>query len=158
MLKPSSLSPSLPFLCLFLLLSGCTLTRQLNAHRATLNDLAYGDYTPQEKFDGLANTMVGVMDESLRIINPAKTYRYLDKFSAQNEDALTTLYTELNGWRNEMGTAQKVGFGARTLTKSYTRRLPGLANKLEKRLGSRLTQLLLLTKVAGLLKVNKQDA
>ncbi|RMG27804.1 MAG: hypothetical protein D6730_06420 [Bacteroidetes bacterium] len=134
-------------------LSSCTSMRQLSAHQQALQRLAYGDMPPQEKFDGLAITLVGVIDESLRIINPEKTYRYLQKFSQQNEQELNLLYEELNAWREGMSGPQKVAFGARTLSKPYTRRLMNLNGKLQKRIGSRYTQLTLLAKVAGVLKV-----
>lgn len=140
-----------------LLLSSCTASRQLSNHKTTLQGLAYGDMPLQEKFDGLANTMTTVIDESLRIVNPTKTYNYLDKFSQQNETALNSLYDELNTWREGMRRPQKVAFSARTLSKPYTRRLPNLAGKLKKRIGSRFTQLSLLIQISKLLKVKKRS-
>ena len=131
--------------------------RQLSVHKNALDRLAYGDMPPQEKFDGLANTLVSVIDESLRIVNPTKTYNYLDKFSKQNEDSLNKLIADLDTWRGEMNGPQKIAFGARTATKPYTRRLLNLGSKLKKRVGSRYTQLALLIKVSNLLKIKQKN-
>lgn len=138
-------------------LSGCATMKQLSVHKNALERLAYGDMPPQEKFDGLANTLVSVMDESLRIINPTKTYNYLDKFSNQNEAALNKLVSDLDTWRGEMNGPQKVAFGARTATKPYTRRLLNLGGKLKKRIGSKFTQLALLVQVSNLLKIKQKN-
>lgn len=156
-MKHSSFSFLLLLITLTFVLGGCTTMRQLSVHKNTLDRLAYGDMPPQEKFDGLANTLVSVIDESLRIVNPTKTYNYLDKFSNQNRASLNKLYEDLDAWRAGMNKAQKVAFGARTLTKPYTRRLANIGPKLKKRIGSRYTQLALLVKISNLLKIKQKN-
>jgi hypothetical protein len=124
------LLPSL--LILLLTLSSCANYRQLQAHRSELQRLAQSNLDPQEKFDGLAEVLATVLEESTDLSSPVKSYRYVQKFTNQNQRALDQLSSELLAWQADMNGPQKLAFTTRALSQGYSRRLIRVIPKLER--------------------------
>jgi len=139
------------------LLTGCAGTRQLKVHRETLKELAYGDYTPQEKLDVLGKELVILIDESLSKPTARGTYRHVDKFVSQNKRELEVLYSDINTWQTELSGPQKVLLGANLATKSYTRRFITLFPKFKKKTTNKYKQIVFLSKMMNLFNPFKKN-
>ncbi len=115
--------------------SSCNMTKWLDTHRMEIIRLSQSSLSEQEKFDGLAETLATVMEQSLKFINPVKSYKYVNTFLDQNQRELDLLYNELNAWQQHMNTTEKISFGARSARKPYAKRLidvvPAFRNKVE---------------------------
>lgn len=136
-------------------LSACQTTRQLRYHRSELDRLAFQNLGPVEKFDGLANTLVTVLEEATDRPSPYKTFRYLEKFSQQNEPALLRLATDLDQWQGNMNSGERIKFTARVSTKAYARRLVFLIPKVTKMMQDGDYKLRTLEKVLILFRLKK---
>ena len=145
-------------LLLLVLLAGCQMSQQLKAHRSTLKQLAYSNLPENQKFDALAEELVLALEGALNQPSPVKTYRYINKFSKQNDPSLDRIGAELNTWIKDMRPGRKVAFVTSTLSQPYARKLVQLIPQLEQRMRSggyklgKLEKILLLYKVRQLLK------
>lgn len=140
-------------LLLILALSGCSSTKWLANHRAEIQRLAGNEVPPQEKFDGLATAMVGVLDEALRFGSVKKNVQHVQKFSRQNEADIEKIIADIDAWQQGMTTGQKLKFGAHALTQPYSRQLVQLVPKYKRKVDRKINQLVLLNKVLGVFKV-----
>ncbi len=106
----------------FTILSGCAATRQarqLALHQLTLSTIAQRDVHAEEKLDVLATSLVQMMKESLRIVNPNKALEYVTKYAADNEEAIDTILSDVSKWQDDLNILEKVAVGARLLNKPY---------------------------------------
>ena len=115
-----------------ILLQGCTMSKLLKQNRTEMERLAYEDLSKKEKFDGLAEVLVEVMESSLTFENPLKTFRYLEKFTKQNSDELKSLSGELKPWIDDMGRGEKISFTTRALARPYSRRMVKLVPRIQR--------------------------
>jgi len=108
-----------------ILLSSCGATRQANQlleHQSILTSLAGNtDVAPEEKLDVLMNSMVGMMHEGMRIVNPKKGVNYVTKFGSQNSGSIDQILNEVGTWQKDLGPAERIALGARMLQKPYAR-------------------------------------
>lgn len=148
---------TLGFLTLALVLSGCANLKQLRLHKERIDALAYGNLSPQEKFDGLGEELVILLDVSLSRPSAIGTYKHVDKFTRQNEAALEKLVADLGAWQADMSGPQKVAFGTRVATKSYTRRFITLMPKFKKKVGNKYDQLVFFAKLMNLFNPLKKN-
>lgn len=146
-------------LALFLILSsGCLPTKQLRFHRLSLQNLVAAPISSAEKFDSFAQVMADVLDEATSLNSPVKTYRYLNKFSKQNDRELDLLLKDLEPWQANMSLGQKAKFAKNSLTKPYGRKLVRLIPKVTKMMANgdyklgKLESALLLFKLKKVLK------
>jgi hypothetical protein len=144
---------SLALLLLILALSGCSSSKWLANHRAEIQRLAGPEVPPQEKFDGLAASIVGVLDEALRFGSVKKNVQHVQKFSRQNEADIEKIIADIDTWQQGMTTGDKIKFGAHALTQPYTRELVQLVPKYKRKVDRKINQLILLNKVLGVFKV-----
>ena len=148
---------------LFLLLwaflfSSCRMSKQLSVHRSAMQALANSNLSPEHKFDALAETLSTVLGESLSLRSPVSTYRYLSKFSSQNDRELTIIIDELDTWQEQMTIGQKLKLAAQMAGKPYARKLllqiPKVSNRMAEgdyKLG-KLERALVLFKLKQLIK------
>ncbi|WNJ21433.1 hypothetical protein [Pontibacter sp. G13] len=111
---------------------GCATSSMLRGHKSVMQNLAYGDLSAQEKFDGLAEELVNVLDEAFAMSGPVKSYKYVNKFSYQNEQEINKLTAELQGWIDDMSAADRVKLIARSASKPYSRKLMIQVPKIQK--------------------------
>jgi DNA-directed RNA polymerase subunit F len=138
------------------LLSSCQISQQLKTHRKELERLAYGENVSMlDKFDGMATVIATALDESLSMNSPLKTYKYVNKFTAQNEESIKKLTEEINEWQGNMSQAERVKFTARSLTKPYSRKLIRVVPKVEQTLSEGDYKLGPLEKAIVLFKLKK---
>ncbi|MEL6674749.1 MAG: hypothetical protein AAFR61_21255 [Bacteroidota bacterium] len=97
--------------------------KQLKVHRSNMDFLAQSAMKPAEKFDRLAEIMATVLDEALQQPSPVKTYRFLDKFSKQNEASLDMVVAELTTWQKNLNAAQKFRILGQATQKPYAKKL-----------------------------------
>ncbi|MDX2248799.1 MAG: hypothetical protein SF052_18575 [Bacteroidia bacterium] len=117
-----------------LIFSGCQTSQQLKVHRNTIQELAHGGTSNMDKFDGLATTIITVLDEATNLSSPYKTYKYIMKFVDQNQTEIVAITTDLESWQANMGQDEKIKFTARSLTKPYSRKMITLVPKVQKML------------------------
>lgn len=114
----------------------CNMNKWLDTHRMEVLRLSDPNLSQQEKFDGLATLLATIMEQSLKFINPVNSYKFVNNFLEQNERELNILYTDLNGWQQNMNTAEKITFGAKSAKKPYVKRLidviPAFRDKVER--------------------------
>ncbi|MEL6135350.1 MAG: hypothetical protein AAFR59_18485, partial [Bacteroidota bacterium] len=123
------------YLCCFsLMLSACQMTKMMQADNQTMKRLAYGDVSHKEQFDGFAEVLIHVMEDAIAQPSPAKTYRYINKFTSKNDKEIQLITTDIRGWMKEMGPGEKLVFGARSIANPNTKRLMRLVPQLQKRL------------------------
>ena len=138
------------------ILLSCQMSQQLKTHRKELDRLAYGDNISMlDKFDGLADVLATALDESLTYDSPLKTYKYVNKFTVQNQAAIKILTEEINEWQNNMTQAEKIKFTARAMTKPYSRKLIRVVPKVQQSLEDGGYNLGPLEKVIVLFKVKQ---
>ncbi|MCB0851573.1 MAG: hypothetical protein KDD63_05105 [Bacteroidetes bacterium] len=132
------------------------MSQQLKTHRKELDRLAYSENISMlDKFDGLADVMANALDESLAYDSPLKTYKYVNKFTIQNQDAIKLLTEEINEWQNNMSQSEKIKFTARSLTKPYSRKLIRVVPKVQQTLSEGGYSLGPLEKVIVLFKIKQ---
>lgn len=141
-------------LCL-LMLSACTVSKQLRAHRTELDRLANVESDPQQKFDGLAMVIATTLDEATEFESPIRTWRYLQRFSKQNEDELVLLTSQLEEYVQSLNAAQRVAMVSRALTQPYGRKLARLIPKVNKMLQSGEYELGPLQRTLGLFALKR---
>jgi len=123
-----------------------------------MQNLVMGPISPAEKFDAFAQIMADVLDEATNLNSPVKTFRYLNKFTKQNEDELDKLLAELEPWQANMSLAQKANFAKNAVVKPYGRKLVRLVPKVAKMMAEgdykigKLERVLLLFKLRQVLK------
>lgn len=114
----------------------CNMNKWLDVHRMEVLRLSDPSLSQQEKFDGLATLIASVLEQSLKFINPANSYKFVNSFLDQNEKELNLLYTDLNHWQQNMNTAEKITFGAKSAKKPYVKSLidviPKFRDKVER--------------------------
>lgn len=140
-------------LCLLftaVILSSCNSSKWLQMHQERMQDLASGDYTPKQKFDGLATELVSVLKESMKFVNPKKSYRHVDQFYKQNETSLKKLMKELGEFEKEMSGTEKLAFAARTATQPYASELVQLIPKFERKVGNAIEGMKFYDKLTGI--------
>lgn len=152
------LSISLGLLFTVFALNGCQMTRLLRENHSEMKRLAYEDLPKEEKFDGLAEELVEVLETSLTYSSPLKSYKYLNKFTQQNEAELNALSKELGPWIKQMKLIEKIKFTKSVMKSPYSKRMTQVVPKVQKmarengyKLGT-LEKILLIYKVKGLLK------
>lgn len=145
----------LPFslILLALLLSSCNSTQWLANHRAEIQRLTGDNVSGQEKFDGLATVMAGVLDEALRFGSVKRSVQHVQKFSRQNEKDIEKLIAEIDVWQQGLTTGQKLKSGAHVLVQPYSRHLVQLVPRYKRKVDRKINQLVLLNKVLGVFKV-----
>jgi hypothetical protein len=135
-----------------LFLQSCASAKEnawLRAHKTQLNSLANGNMKAEEKVDGLLSDYVQLMDEGLKFANPVKGVKYIKKYYAQNEAAMTKIVGESNSWINNMDDMQAVGLGIRVVKKPYIRSFIELLPKFKKKYETYRFILDMTGKVAG---------
>lgn len=120
-------------LTLLALMSGCQLSKQLQAHRSELDRLAYSEMGNREKFDGLAEVLVTALEEAAALSSNIRTVRYVQKFSNQNDASLRKLSNDLDGWIQGMNSRQRLAFATRALSQPYSRKLIRLVPNISKK-------------------------
>lgn len=141
-----------------LAMNSCQMSKILRENQAEISRLAYGDLSKQEKFDGLAEELVDVLETSLTLPSPVKTFRYLDKFTQQNERELNSLAAELGPWIKEMKLGEKIRFTTNVMSSPYSKQLVQVVPKVRQmakengyKLGT-LDKILLIYKLKGLIR------
>ncbi len=120
-----------------IVLSSCGVakqTRNLSMHHQALERMVMTDEAhPEQKMDTLASSLVQMMDEALRIVNPKKGARYVQKYADQNTRHIEVLLADIGQWQKSMSTGEKIGFGLRALQKPYTKDLIELIPRFERK-------------------------
>jgi len=119
-----------------LFLLSCGAARQaarLDGHREALQYAIDPSVSGEEKLDTLATSLEGMMDEALKIMNPEKGVKYVEKYQRQNEGNIDLLLNQIGEWQKSMSTGEKIGFGIRMVQKPYARDLIDLIPKFERK-------------------------
>lgn len=148
-IKPMKISNILVVTTCLMLFTSCAMQKQLQTHKSEIERISSEELAPKEKYDALAEELIDVIDESLRYIPPEKTNRYLETYVNRYDSELDGVNLELKEWWADKTTAERIAFGARSASKSYTLRLFNIHRKLKKRLehkdlvvNSKLSQLI----------------
>ncbi|MEM6348338.1 MAG: hypothetical protein AAF927_30940 [Bacteroidota bacterium] len=115
-----------------ILLSSCTASKQLRAHRTELDRLANVETDSQKKFDGFATVVATALDEATNFESPIRTVRYLQRFTKKNQDEIVLLTDQLEEYLKSLNSAQRMALVGRSLTKPYGRKLARLIPKINK--------------------------
>lgn len=140
------------------LLNSCLPTKQLKMHRQALRSIISSPMSSEDKFDAFAQITADVLDEATSLNSPVKTYRYLNKFSSQNDRELGILLKELEPWQADMSLKQKANFAKNAVAKPYGRKLVRLVPKVSKMMANgdykigKMESVLLLFKLRKVLK------
>ena len=119
-----------------LFLLSCGAARQatrLNMHEQVLQRATSLDFSGEQKLDTLATSLVDMMDEALKILNPGKGVKYIEKYQRLNEGNIDLLINQVDDWQKSMSTGEKIGFGIRMVQKPYARDLIDLLPKFERK-------------------------
>lgn len=143
----------LSLLLILFVLSSCNATRWLADHRAEIQRLAGDNVPPQEKFDGLATTMVEVLEEAIRFGSVKKNVQHVQKFTKQNEKDIDKIIKEIDAWQQGMNTGQKIRFGAHAITQPYAKDLIDVVPRYKRKVDRKINQMIFLTKILGVFKV-----
>ncbi len=137
-MKRTQLLYILPFL---LLISSCKTAKQQAAykvHSETLQNLTSINVPLDAKIDGLANTMISILEESLVYSSPKKTYKYIASFTKKNKSVLETLTDQIHGELANQDIAEAATFFLSLSNKDYLPKLRDLVLQLENRLGNKM--------------------
>ncbi|MEO0473519.1 MAG: hypothetical protein AAF206_28155, partial [Bacteroidota bacterium] len=115
-------------------LSGCQMSKLLRQHQSEMQALAYDDLSKKEKYHRFGQVMAEVLDNSATFQSPYKTFRYLEKFTQQNQQEVELVTKDLEAWINGMGRAKKLALVGGSLTKPYGRKLINVFPKVSKSL------------------------
>lgn len=136
-------------------LNACLPTKQLKVHKQAIRSLISSPLSSADKFDAFAQVTADVLDEATSLNSPVKTYRYLNKFSNQNDREIGILLKELEPWQADMSLRQKANFAKNAITKPYGRKLVRLVPKVTKMMAQGDYKLGKMEKVLLLFKLRK---
>lgn len=128
--------------------AGLKQTKQLAAHQKRLAEAAASNVKPQEKLDILMESLVDMMDEGLKIVNPIKGAKYVERYGEANQKSINAILGQTQKWRNSMNTMETISFGANMLQKPYGKKAVDLLPKFEKK----YRQVAFVTKMTGKLR------
>lgn len=137
------------------LIQGCAgskAMKRLDWHKARLSQAANTNMRPQKKLDILAETSIGVMEESLKFVMVKKSVNYVKSFSEDNKDDMEKILKDVDDWIDEMSTAEQLLFVAKMATRPYTRDLIALVPKFERKVDRKIETYLFLNKLMGILR------
>lgn len=83
--------------------------------------------------DVLAGSLVTMMHESLDIINPKKSVRFVQDYANQNEASIDAIFKDLDGWQQNMNPVEKLAFGLKATKKPYAKDLAALLPRFERK-------------------------
>ena len=115
--------------------SACGISTMLAPHQTALQKAAYNTPAPEAKMDILGETLVKVMDETLRFGSTRKSVKYVERFSQENEEVIKVILKDLEAHTNQLGMLDKVSFYSGLLQKDYARRMVTLVPKFERKVG-----------------------
>lgn len=137
---------------LLLLHTGCAIWKQnrwLAEHHQTLKRLAEGNLPAEQKMDGLAQSYVKFMDQSLNFVNPANSAKFVKKYHDQNERYIDKILSDTQKWQGQMNAVEKVGLGLRMTQKSYLNAFIDLVPKFKKRYNQYAFIIKMTSKISG---------
>jgi hypothetical protein len=124
-------------LALLIQLSGCAAARQnrqLASHTTTLRQLASdASLGPEQKLDGLAESIVLLMEETLKITDPRKGAAYLERYSVENEATIDRIMADVGEWQQSMDPVSKIAFATRLVGKPYVKKMAELTPLLRRK-------------------------
>ncbi len=123
-------------LYLVLVFTGCAATRQANqleSHKNMLLGALDKNVSVEKKMDALAGSMLGMMNQSLKILNPKKGVDYVKKYSNQNQGSIESLVKQIGTGQQEMKVGQKIAFGLKMVQKPYMKDLIALVPKFKRK-------------------------
>lgn len=143
----------------FLLLLGLVFTqtncavwkqnRWLTEHHKTLKRLAESNIPAEQKLDGLAQSYVKFMDQSLNFVNPANSVKFVKKYHDQNERYIDKILNDTQKWQGQLNAVEKVDLGLRMTKKPYLNSFVDLAPKFKKKYHQYAFAVRLTSKIAG---------
>ena len=131
--------------------SGCSVSKRLAPYTAELQRAAASTMPPEEKLEVLAVTTTRALRESLTFVNPKKTGQFVDAFAKQNDRAIGSILSELEGSISSMNAVEKVGFFARTARQPYINELKTEVKKIERKTGRKIKTFRFLSRLFGFL-------
>lgn len=110
------------FVLFAVLLSSCASQRRaerLALHNDKLIKMAASDASAEQKFDALAGSLVDMMHEALRPVNPKKGGEYVRDYFKMNNKPMDKIFGEMVEMQQNLGSGQKALFGLKMVTKPY---------------------------------------
>ena len=89
--------------------------------------------TAEQKLDSLLASSVRVMDAALKPINPVKGGKLVAQYYDQNEAAMQSIITQVNGTFNSMSLLEQGIFTAKFVKKPYGKQFAELYPKFKKK-------------------------
>ncbi|MEM7106415.1 MAG: hypothetical protein AAF502_25025 [Bacteroidota bacterium] len=135
-----------------ILLTDCAsakLANQLRLHNENLTKAAFGDINPEKKLDILVISMVGMMYEALKPLNPKKGVAYVTDYGKENGEAIEKILKDFGEWQKELSVGERIALGIRIAKKPYMKELIELGPRFKKK----YKQVKFLMKLTG--KLNK---
>jgi len=133
------------------------MNKMLDKQQIELNRLANTDISNEEKFHGLAEVLVEVMENTIKLNGTKKPIKYVNSFTKQNKRSLDKLYKDLNEWQQGMKRGKKLKFGATVATKGYTYKMIKLVPKFKRKLGRQVNKAKFFLKLTGLVRLGKKN-
>lgn len=115
--------------------TGCALLKQkswLKEHQSHLEDTVASE-DPELMLEGLASSLVGVMDQGLTFVNPKEGAEYIKKYSDRNKGSIDQIIGEVENWMQGMDPLEKAAVALGMFRKPVFRDLVQLAPKFKKK-------------------------
>lgn len=116
----------------------------LKNHDALLQESLISD-DPDVLLNGLSESLVGMMDQSLGFVDPRKGVEYIKKYTGENKQSVDLIIDKLGVEMEEMNPLSKASFVIGLLKKDQIRNLIELAPKFQRK----YKQISFMTKVMG---------
>lgn len=121
------------FALLFLATACFNYSKFLSAERGMLARVSRANLKSDQKLDSLLASGIRVMETALKPINPVKGGKLVEQYYNQNNVAMESIVTQLNGEFNKMNLLDQGIFTANVVRKPYARQFADLYPKFKKK-------------------------
>ena len=122
------------FLALALLTTACfNYSRFLAQERGMLNRVSRSNLKSEQKLDSLLASSIRLMETALKPIDPTKGGKLVAQYFSQNQSAMESIATQLNGEFSKMNLLDQGLFTANVVRKPYARQFTDLYPKFKKK-------------------------
>ena len=103
------------------LATGCSFTKDIQAHRERLLAATAPDVSASAKRDALGESAVAMMHQALDRLNPKRGAQYVRAYAKTNGPLIDTLAAQIGRAQAGMTDAQRVGFALSAAREPYAR-------------------------------------
>lgn len=121
-------------------------------HSLRLNKLNGANLSSEEKIDGLAQTYIQLLEESLSYRSVRKSVKHIKKFNSENKIVLGDLLSQIEKDQANKSLEEQARSFLRLSQKPYVSDLMTLVPKVEQKIGKKLGTLTVLGKIASVFK------